>query len=121
MPLSIIVITVQNRENLTDVYGVEAYRKLAHQVSASICDAVGREPRESGELPGSFLLVFPGMSSDAAKALAWHVDRTVPRELGHDGLLMPVEVQVMVETHDGAERTIERLGTTIRASAVVAA
>ncbi len=120
MSLSIIVITVQNQETLTEVYGVEAYRKLAHAVSGSISDAVGREPRESGELPGSFLLVFPGMSSEAAKALAWHVDRKVPREIGHDGLLMPVEVQVMVETHDGSERIIERLGT-IRGAEVVAA
>lgn len=120
MSLSIIVITVQNRQSLMDIYGVEAYRNLAREVSASIRDAVGREPRESGQLPGSFLLVFPGMKSESAKALAWHVDRRVPREIGHDGLLMPVEVQVMVETHDGTDRTIERLGS-IRASAVVAA
>ncbi len=120
MSLSIIVITVQNQQSLTDIYGVEAYRNLAREVSVSICAAVGREPLESGQLPGSFLLVYPGMKSEAAKALAWHVHRRVPRELGHEGLLMPVEVGVVVETHDGSDRTIERLGTT-RASAAVAA
>ena len=108
--LSIIVITVENRDSVTEIYGVETYRNLVHELTSAIARSVGRTPRESGELPGTLLLVLPGMKNEAATALGWHVQGCVPREIELGGLLMPVEVQVMVETHDGVTRTVDRPG-----------
>jgi len=108
--LSLIVITVENRDSLVEIYGLDTYRTLVHELTTAIAESVGRTPRESGELPGSLLIVLPGTGERAATALGWHVQGSVPREVELSGLLMPVDVTVMVETHDGATRTVDKPG-----------
>jgi hypothetical protein len=115
--LSIVFISVTNYEGLEEVYGPEACRGLIQETAESVATAAGATPTISAQCPGSFFLLLPDIDLEGALAIAWHVERGLPRQTGVGGILMPVEASVHVEHNDGMARTVARVGARARRAA----